>query len=94
MCVEKKHETTFETGVFLKVCIKGAVSRGFCSFRSILCLNHYFEAFLVNKMLQQIYDQGLTIINFFEDFFEHVESKLEKNGQLFQVLTNFNPCYP
>ena len=28
-----------------------SVSRWFCLFRSILCLNHYFEALIVNKML-------------------------------------------
>ena len=31
--------------------VKGTVSRGFCCFKSILGLNHYFEALLINKML-------------------------------------------
>ena len=31
--------------------LKGAMSRWICSFRSILCLNHYFEALIMNKML-------------------------------------------
>ena len=33
----------------LEAFVKGAVSRGFCCFRSILYLNHYFEALINHK---------------------------------------------
>ena len=30
---------------------KGALSQGFCCFRSILCLSHYFKALIINRKL-------------------------------------------
>ena len=42
--------------------VKGAVSWGFCCFRSILCLSHYFEASVINKMLLLSYNEDIKWI--------------------------------
>ena len=42
--------------------VYGALSRGFCCFKSILCWNHYFEALLISKMLLQSRDEDIKWI--------------------------------
>ena len=70
---------------------KGAVSRGFCRFRSILSQNHYFEALIINKMLHVSLSQRYQMIlseranhnKFFEDFWNTQHQNLKKLANFF-----------
>ena len=48
--------------IFFVLSFKSVVSGRFCCVRSIPCQNHYFEAFIINKMLQQSYDEDIEWI--------------------------------
>ena len=66
--------------------LKGAASRGF-NHKQKYCCNAR------TKISSEFYQRGLTIANFLR-ILAYVASKIEKNGQVFQISIHFHPCHP